>query len=81
MCYKNNKLYHAKSGTAFLNSGFYFLNEIILKSFSGEFHTNLEAERETFKNYLSKQLDDPACGGLDLRSRLIMPIQRVPRYL
>ena len=43
-------------------------------------YNKIEKDRDSFKQYLLKQLQDPACNGLDLSSYLIMPVQRLPRY-
>ena len=41
----------------------------------------LEKEKPLFKNFLSETLLDPELQGLALQSYLIMPVQRLPRYL
>jgi hypothetical protein len=41
----------------------------------------LADESAPFANYLATANGDPRCHGLDLGSFLIMPVQRVPRYV
>lgn len=36
---------------------------------------------DKFRRFLDEKMNDPRCGGLSLESYLIMPIQRVPRYI
>jgi RhoGEF domain/PH domain len=37
-------------------------------------------KNKKFQAFLEEKRNDPECGGLDLMSFLIMPIQRIPRY-
>ncbi len=46
-----------------------------------EVDTNLRNKNETFKKFCETQLLNPTIGHFTLISLLIMPVQRIPRYV